>query len=830
MARAEQTIGKYRILEEIASGACGRVYRGEDTSKHNMPIAIKLMHSAHLRSPQDHSSFLQEARLITLLKHPSIVSVLDVGIEANFPYLVMAYAPNGSLYDHLKQREPHPLPIKVALNILFQIGAALQYAHQQNVIHRDLKPANILFDTNGDALLADFSVATMLETSMKYGTATGTPYYMAPEQFHGTISKEADQYALGCIAYQMMTGRLPFDAPDFFALGYKHMTNNPLPPTQLNLLVPPSVESAILRAMAKQRTDRFPDVASFLAALGTQRQHASVASPLPSAKSRQQRLPPPPATVWPPFVEFSPLHSPLPPLQPSPYSTQPPPFDIHYDDNEDTLKIPRRSVDPEAPHRNDRANGEVVAFVATPAQEQESVNAADPLEQNLPTMLSATSIRWDELALADTPLDAQASLPTPFPEHTSSPTFPIFTPQYFMQYFPPFTSQYFRNRRVLSVSAAILLLFVLLTGGLLYTASRIDRAATTFFSMGTLTANISITPAHVRLDQTYTLSAVTGTPVASQQQVSARSLSSSSTLQSRTFPATGQGTTPATEAQGQVTFSSNASRPISISANTKINAGNDLIAYPDTSFVLSPHSSVTQSAHISTTGPDGNIPAGSINDRCCSGRVTAYNSSAFTGGANATTYTAIAQSDYNNAVAAINQMQAVEITSTQASISSQIRTNEKLAGSILCTPLVSYNHHIGDHASSITGSVSVTCTVEVYDQQGATAMAAHLLQLQAASTLHAPLAPTGTITTVVKQVQVQAGGTIALQVEASSIAAYQFNNAQKQTLAALIAGKTRQQALSILQKQTGIASVIITLSNGNTLPTTTNDITIVVTG
>ncbi len=792
MARAEQTIGKYRIVEEIASGACGRVYRGEDTSQHNRPIAIKLMHSAHLRSSQDHSNFLQEARLITLLKHPSIVSVLDVGIEANFPYLVMAYAPNGSLYDHLKQREPHPLPIKVALNILFQIGTALQYAHRQNVIHRDLKPANILFDAHGDALLADFSVATMLKTSIKYGTATGTPYYMAPEQFHGTISKEADQYALGCIAYQMMTGRLPFDAPDFFALGYKHMTNNPVPPTQLNLLVPPPVEAAILRAMAKQRTDRFPDVASFLAALGKQRQYATITSRFPSAKRQQHLSPvppaasvapiaPAPATVWPPFVESSPEYSPLQPLQPSPYSTQPAPSAAQFDDeDEDTLKIPRTNGVPVASPSNDRANDEVLAFVAGPTQEQVCVSATDLHEQNVPTMLSATTICWDEPTIIITPLDAPESVLAPLPAHTSTPVFPAFASQYFLQYFPPFTSLYFRNRRVLASAAALMLLLILLSGGVLYAASRIDRAATTIFSTPVLTANISITPSHTRLDQIYTISAVTNTPAASLQQVSARDLTSSSAQQSRTFPATGQGSSPATAAHGDITFTNSAPRPINISASTKIAAGDGLIAYPNSSFVLSPHSIVTQSAHISTTGSNGNIPTDSISDRCCSGHVTAYNGSAFTGGADATTFTAIAQSDYTKAVAAVNQLQAADITNTQASITSQIRTNEHLAGSIQCTPHVSYDHTVGDKANSITGSVSVTCTAEVYDQQSATAMAANLLKSKSTSALHAAFAPTGTITAIVKQAQIQSGGIIALQVEASSAAAYSFDEAQKQ--------------------------------------------------
>ncbi|HVB72607.1 MAG TPA: protein kinase [Ktedonobacteraceae bacterium] len=131
MASLPQSIGKYRILKEIARGSFGRVYRGEDTSKQNHPVAVKFMHASHLASPQERSSFLQEAQLLTLLRHPYIVPVLDVGIEEEIPYLVMEYAPLGSLYNRLKELAPRPLPVKDALTMLGQVGTALQYAHQQ---------------------------------------------------------------------------------------------------------------------------------------------------------------------------------------------------------------------------------------------------------------------------------------------------------------------------------------------------------------------------------------------------------------------------------------------------------------------------------------------------------------------------------------------------------------------------------------------------------------------------------------------------------------------------------------------------------------------------
>src|SRR5205085_4875620 len=178
------------------------------------------------------------------------------------------YAPYGSLRDVLTRSAHKILPQEVSLAILSQVGEALYYAHQQHIVHRDLKPENILFNANARALLADFGIATTLSTnSVKYSSVMGTPSYMAPEQFQGILSKEGDQYALGCIAYELFTGCAPFSAPDFFAMGFKHLTDKPIDPSQLNPALPKHIEQAILKAMAKQREDRHSDVRAFLAAL-----------------------------------------------------------------------------------------------------------------------------------------------------------------------------------------------------------------------------------------------------------------------------------------------------------------------------------------------------------------------------------------------------------------------------------------------------------------------------------------------------------------------------------------------------------------------------------
>jgi serine/threonine protein phosphatase PrpC len=263
-----QQIGNYLVIKELASGSFGSVYQGRHIVFTDEPVvAIKLLH-AHLASQQERDRFFQEARLLKKLKHPYILPIIDAGINQSFPYIVAEYAPNGSLRDRLQHQYARPLLLEEALIILSQIGQALHYAHQQNIVHRDLKPENILFNIKSEALLADFGIATVLATtSIKQTAIMGTPSYMAPEQFRGIVSKESDQYALGCIAYELFTGSKPFNAPDFFALGFKHLTEYPIAPTQLNPRLPKYIEHAIFKAIMKERTERYSDCSSFISAL-----------------------------------------------------------------------------------------------------------------------------------------------------------------------------------------------------------------------------------------------------------------------------------------------------------------------------------------------------------------------------------------------------------------------------------------------------------------------------------------------------------------------------------------------------------------------------------
>ncbi len=267
-------IGEYRILSLLGHGAYGSVYRAEHLVFDDDIVAIKLLRGV-ITSDEERQRFFQEARVHKKLStHPHILPIRSAGIQDGIPYMIMEYAPGGSLQDLLlKQPSGQPLAEQQALAILTHIGEALQHAHQQNIVHRDLKPDNVLFNASGEALLADFGIAAILSSGTKDLGRGGTPAYMAPEQFQGMVSTKSDQYALGCIAYELLTGRHPFDIHEvsFEALWYQQTKVTPDTPQKYNPRLSDTLAQAILTALAKDRTARYPDIPTFLAAITTQK-------------------------------------------------------------------------------------------------------------------------------------------------------------------------------------------------------------------------------------------------------------------------------------------------------------------------------------------------------------------------------------------------------------------------------------------------------------------------------------------------------------------------------------------------------------------------------
>lgn len=272
--RIGQQIGNYRIVDIIDKGSYGLVYRAEHIYIGHS-CAIKFLHT-YLNAPQLQTAFLQEATILARLTHPHIVRLLDYGIDEGTPYLVSEYASGGSLRTVLRDHAPMPLALDHALAILNEVGNALTSIHAQGIIHRDLKPENILFGQHGNVLLADFGIATVKQVTGMTNegrtgnmTGLGTPAYMAPEQFQSkqTLTPASDQYALGCLAYELFTGQLPFTPADVLAYGYLHVHEPPDSLRHLNPALPVALDHAVLTALAKNPADRHASIEAFLAAV-----------------------------------------------------------------------------------------------------------------------------------------------------------------------------------------------------------------------------------------------------------------------------------------------------------------------------------------------------------------------------------------------------------------------------------------------------------------------------------------------------------------------------------------------------------------------------------
>ncbi|HEX7736201.1 MAG TPA: serine/threonine-protein kinase [Ktedonobacteraceae bacterium] len=258
-------LGNYRVTRLIGHGGFADVFLGEHIYLKTQ-AAIKVLHT---RVNQDQNAihyFLGEAQTIARLTHPHIIRVLEFGIEEDTPYLVMEFAPNGTLRQHLPRQVP--LSVLMAVYYVKQVASALQHAHNNQLIHRDVKPENFLLGANYEVLLGDFGISSLAHSSKSLSTqeVAGTIAYMAPEQIEGKPRQASDQYALGIVMYEWLTGRYPFTG-SFMEIATQHMFTPPPAPRSLDASIPEAVEEIILTALAKKPEERFLDVESFARAL-----------------------------------------------------------------------------------------------------------------------------------------------------------------------------------------------------------------------------------------------------------------------------------------------------------------------------------------------------------------------------------------------------------------------------------------------------------------------------------------------------------------------------------------------------------------------------------
>ncbi len=274
--RVGQQVGQYRLLQLLHKSSFTEVYLAEPVH-FGRQVALKILNIT--LTAEESESFRTEARAISWLSHPHIARLLDFGMEDSAPYLVMQYASGGTLRQRLPQYVA--LPPEAILPFIQQIASALQYAYDQHIIHRNIKPENVLLNAQGEVLLSDFSIPT-LERKVRYQSTqdAGVIAYMAPEQIRGRPLPASDQYALGIMVYEWLTGSRPFRG-SLREVGAQHLTAPPPSLRERAPHLPPALEEVILRALAKDPRARFPDVRAFAQAF-----HLSIAGAAPATSGQ----------------------------------------------------------------------------------------------------------------------------------------------------------------------------------------------------------------------------------------------------------------------------------------------------------------------------------------------------------------------------------------------------------------------------------------------------------------------------------------------------------------------------------------------------------------
>ena len=333
-------LGPYQILGELGRGGMATVYRAYQPNLER-EVAIKILPEFLVEQPGFKARFHREAVAVARLQHPNILSVFDHGEQDGVTYIVSEYVEGGTL----ASRMGAPIQLDYCVRILRPVADALDYAHSEGVIHRDVKPSNILLDRRGVPILSDFGLARVSEESERLtqtGAMVGTPTYMAPEQCSGgDVGAPADIYSLAVIAFEMVTGRVPFTAPNPLGVIAAHQMQPPPSPRKFNPSLPASIEQPLLAGLAKDPARRPETAADFVEALAAAIPSSASQYPMtPPPVTPMPSIPPTPTAIEPPLpppsypsVAAPPSSAqltPAPPAPPPPQYTPPPPQQQQY--------------------------------------------------------------------------------------------------------------------------------------------------------------------------------------------------------------------------------------------------------------------------------------------------------------------------------------------------------------------------------------------------------------------------------------------------------------------------------------------------------------------
>jgi serine/threonine-protein kinase len=269
--------GRYEVQGELGRGGMARVYRGTDTVL-GRPVAVKVLSAQYADDANFVTRFRREAQAAARLNHPNLVQVYDTGSDDGVHYIVMEYVDAKTVADLLSGGRIMP---DRAVELAETVCDALAVAHTHGVIHRDVKPANIMVTRDGQVKVTDFGIArvTSNETVAQTAAVLGTASYLSPEQAQGgPIDQRSDLYSLGCVLFEMLTGRAPFTADNPVAVASKHVLEDAPPPSRLNPDVAPQLDAVVMRALSKNPDDRYQDAEEMRADLERARQGMPVAA------------------------------------------------------------------------------------------------------------------------------------------------------------------------------------------------------------------------------------------------------------------------------------------------------------------------------------------------------------------------------------------------------------------------------------------------------------------------------------------------------------------------------------------------------------------------
>ena len=258
MSKSDLLNNRYKLVDHIGTGGMAEVYRAHDTLL-DREVAVKILHKQFVSDETFIAKFKREAKAAAKLSHPCIVNVFDVGHSEDINFIVMEYVAGGTLKQEIEKYGR--LSYKDAIKIAIDVASALNHAHIRGLVHCDIKPHHILIDSEGKAKVADFGIARVMATAtatLNNNDVMGSVHYVSPEQAAGkSVTAQSDIYSLGIVLFEMLTGRVPFEAETPVAVALRHVKDNPPLLREFNPDIPPVLESIVSKTLAKNPSDRY---------------------------------------------------------------------------------------------------------------------------------------------------------------------------------------------------------------------------------------------------------------------------------------------------------------------------------------------------------------------------------------------------------------------------------------------------------------------------------------------------------------------------------------------------------------------------------------------